>query len=268
MLVSHYIISDKLKKDIEEIIKLGKSQNGVISHTQLGNYVGRESNQDYKRRIILDALQKNKIKVSTNYRVKSKNEERHDFIKKYYIDEERVDFSQIKQIDECLTYEDFCSLFDLRRDNEYFVAKRLNLGKYKTLAAKINHVENCPHCSHLVYLGHCAMNHVYGTFMPNPEENLAKELEETYSEWLEDINAKKKQCEEKGHTFTNWEHDVWVSRWNRVVDYGLIKNAETRHDEWIRTCTKCNLVEKCYAEPKEVKQNKNKSKSLRMNVNN
>ena len=63
MYFGYYIISDELKRELEDIINLGKSQNGTIKQSQLSVYIKRERSQNYKRNIIFDTLEKNNIAI-------------------------------------------------------------------------------------------------------------------------------------------------------------------------------------------------------------
>ena len=42
MIYSHYIITDELKKEIEDVVKFGKAHFGVITQSQLSMFVQRE----------------------------------------------------------------------------------------------------------------------------------------------------------------------------------------------------------------------------------
>ena len=63
MYFGYYIISDELKKELEDITNLGKSQDGTIKQSQLSAYIKRERSQNYKRNIIFDTLEKNNITI-------------------------------------------------------------------------------------------------------------------------------------------------------------------------------------------------------------
>ena len=266
MLLNHYIITDEFKNNLEKIIKLGKSQNGIILSSQLDLYVDNEEDQNYKRDLIFDVLHKNNIIVTNGFQIKTEHEKKHDYVKYNFIDGEKIDLSNVKQIDECLTFEDFCDIYELQSDKEYIFSKKYNSNRYNNLAMKINHIENCPYCYGLIRMERDAIDLIYGTYMPEPEEKIKKELKDIYFKWNEEIKRRKEECDKNGHNFTKWEHDIWVSRWNQVVDYGIVKNKECCHNEWTRQCTNCGLIEKTEKEPKEVEEEKNKGKILRIKI--
>ena len=66
----------------------------------------------------------------------------------------------------------------------------------------------------------------------------------------------RKICEKEGHDFGEWKYYRWHSNSEVSVNSNAFPKYQVKHEMWIRTCSKCNLVEKVYTEPEELSKSR------------
>lgn len=151
MILTHYIRSNNFDNHLNTLLELGNQQGGYITREQLYQELYKSSLLEAQRMQLIDLLSKHNIIVRRQHITPEKPQEELDR-RKYFIDDDKVKLRPVKQIDECLIYEEFCDLFLAKYDEKLKKFERQRI--FQRLSNRITHVEKCEECISWCKCGH------------------------------------------------------------------------------------------------------------------
>ena len=185
-----------------------------------------------------------RIKISSDYA--KKEEEGYDLIVDLITENQFDSFAR----DYCIYV---CKIFSNKKDNFIEI-----LWDYKTYfdTISINEINNGIKTSKNDFikaikdfkrLSSKYQKEVLKTFRDSVDKYKAKTL---YDEKLA-------VCKEKGHDYTEWKHNKWIT----------IQKDKTEHENWRRSCRRCGYIDIVYKEPKElVAERKEKEEKAKIRI--
>ena len=151
MVLTHYIRTSEFDKHLYNLLELGKKQGGYVTIEQLHQELSAGVIVDNQRAQLIDLLSRQNVIIRKQHVAPKKSQEELDR-RMYFIDDDKINLKPVKQVDKCLTYEDYYALFLAKYDEKLKNGEKKRI--FQRLSSRITHVEKCVECISWCKCGH------------------------------------------------------------------------------------------------------------------